>query len=56
MLFSHSVVYNSLRPRGFQPTRLLRPWDSPGKSTGEGYHFLPQGTLPTQGLSPRLLR
>ena len=26
------------RPHGLQPTRLLRPWDSPGKSTGVGYH------------------
>ena len=26
-----------------QPTRLLRPWDSPGKSTGVGCHFLLQG-------------
>ena len=26
----------------WQPTRLLRPWDSPGKNTGVGYHFLLQ--------------
>ena len=25
-----------------QPTRLCRPWDSPGKNTGEGCHFLLQ--------------
>ena len=25
-----------------QPTRLLRPWDSPGKNTGVGCHFLLQ--------------
>ena len=25
-----------------QPARLHRPWDSPGKNTGEGYHFLLQ--------------
>ena len=30
-----SVVSNSLRPHGLQPTRLLRPWDFPGKNTGE---------------------
>ena len=24
------------RPHGLQPTRLLRPWDFPGKSTGVG--------------------
>ena len=29
---------DSLRPHGLQPTRLLRPWDFPGKSTGAGCH------------------
>ena len=38
------------RPHGLQPTRLLCPWDSPGKSTGVGCHFLLQGTFPTPGL------
>ena len=28
---SRSVGADSLRPRGLQPTRLLCPWDSPGK-------------------------
>ena len=36
----HSVVSNSSRPHGLQPTRLLRPWDFPGKSTGVGCHCL----------------
>ena len=31
-----SRLSDSLRPRGLQPTRLLRPWDFPGKSTGVG--------------------
>ena len=31
---------NSLRLHGLQPTRLLRPWDFPGKSTGVGCHCL----------------
>ena len=35
-----SVVSNSVRPHGLQPTRLLRPWDSPGKNTGMSCHFL----------------
>ena len=35
-----SVVSDSVRPHGLQPTRLLRPWDSPGKNTGVGCHFL----------------
>ena len=33
-------------PHGLQPTRLLCPWNSPGKSTGLGCHFLLQGTEP----------
>ena len=32
----------TLRPHRRQPTRLPRPWDSPGKNTGVGYHFLLQ--------------
>ena len=38
-----SVVSDSVQPHGLQPTRLLRPWDSPGKNTGVGCHFLLQG-------------
>ena len=38
--FSRSVVSSSLRPHGLQPTRPLRPWDFPGKSTGVGCHCL----------------
>ena len=34
--FSRSVVRDSLRPHGLQPSRLLYPWDFPGKSTGVG--------------------
>ena len=37
---SHLVVSDSLRPHGLQPTRLLCPWDFPGKSTGVGCHCL----------------
>ena len=39
---SRSVVSDSYRPHGLQPTRLLHPWDFPGKSTGVGYHCLLQ--------------
>ena len=35
-------------------TRLLRPWDFQGKSTGVGCHFLLQGISPTQGSNPGL--
>ena len=34
--WSRSVVSDSQRPHGLQPTRLLCPWDFPGKSTGVG--------------------
>ena len=36
--WSRSVVSKSYRPHGLQPTRLLHPWDFPGKSTGVGCH------------------
>ena len=38
--WSLSVVSDSSRPHGLQPTRLLCPWDFPGKSTGVGCHCL----------------
>ena len=37
-----SIMSNSLWPHGLQPTRLLYPWDSPGKDTGVGCHALLQ--------------
>ena len=33
---------NSVQSHRRQPTRLPRPWDSPGKNTGVGCHFLLQ--------------
>ena len=33
---------DSVQPHRWQPTRLHRPWDSPGKNTGVGCHFLLQ--------------
>ena len=33
---------DSVRPHRRQPTRLPRPWDSPGKNTGVGCHCLLQ--------------
>ena len=38
--WSRSIVSDSLRPHGLQPTRLLHPWDFPGKGTGVGCHCL----------------
>ena len=42
--WSRSVASDSLRPHGLQPTRLLRPWDFPGKSTGVGCHWAIKAT------------
>ena len=38
--WSRSVMSDSSGPHGLQPTRLLRPWDFPGKNTGMGCHCL----------------
>ena len=40
--WSRSVVSDSSRPHGLQPTRLLCPWDFPGKSTGKETRQVPQ--------------
>ena len=37
-----SVMSDSVQPHRRQPTRLPHPWDSPGKNTGVGCHFLLQ--------------
>ena len=50
--WSRSVVSNSSRPHGLQPTRLLHPWGFPGKSTGVGCHFFTEPvTKPVWSLS-----
>ena len=36
--WSRSLMSDSSRPHGLQPTRLLCPWDFPGESTGVGCH------------------
>ena len=53
--FSLSVLFSSLLLHGLQPSRLLCPWDFPGKNTGVGCHFLLQGIFMAQGLNTRLL-
>ena len=52
---SHSVMSNSLQPQRLYPTRLLCPWDSPGKNAGVGCHFYLQGIFLTQGSNLDLL-
>ena len=42
---THSVMSNSLQPRGLWPTRLLCPWNSPGKNRSE-MPFPSPGDLP----------
>ena len=45
--WSRSVMSDSFQPHGLQPTRLLCPWDFPGKSTGVGCHYLLRQKYPT---------
>ena len=52
---NHSVMFNSLHPLGLQPTRLLFPWNSPGKNTAVGCHFFHQGIFLAQGSNTCLL-
>ena len=49
------MLVTQLCPTLCDPTRLLCPWDFPGKGTGIGYHFLLQGIFPTQGSNLGLL-
>ena len=42
-------------PMVYSFATLLCPWDFPGKNTGVGCHFFPQGIFPTQELNPGLL-
>ena len=52
---SRSVMSNFLWPQRLQPTRFLCPWNTPGKNTGVGCHFLLQGIFLTQGSNLGLL-
>ena len=49
LLFSYSLMSNLATPQTIQPTRLLCPWNFPGKITGVGCHFLLQRIFLTQG-------
>ena len=51
-LFSHVQLFATLWTAA---CRLLCPWDSAGKNTGVGCHFLLQGILLVQGSNPHLL-
>ena len=55
LLFTRSVVSDSLQPHGLQPARLLCPWGFPGKNSGvvgKGSLALLQGNLPNPGMEP----
>ena len=47
-----SIIFASLWPNELLPTSILLSWDSPGKNTEVGCHFLLQGIFLTQGLNP----
>ena len=49
------VMSDSLQPLGLYFTRLLCPWNFPGKNTVLGCYFLLQRIFPAQGLNPHLL-
>ena len=50
LLLTSAQLYLTLcDPMDCSPPRLLSPWNSPGKNTGVGCHFLLQGIFPTQG-------
>ena len=51
MLVAQSCLW-LLWPHGLYLSRLLRPWNFPGKNTEGGCHFLLQGNFPTQGSNP----
>ena len=51
LLLNRSVMSDSLRPYGLEPTRFLCPWYSSGRNTGVGCHSLLQGIFLTQGLN-----
>ena len=51
-VYTCSVVSHSLWSPWLWPARLLCPWDSPGKNTGAGCHFLLLGNLLSPGMEP----
>ena len=55
-LYVHVQLCSTLCDPWTLATRLLCPWDFPGKNTGVGCHFLLQGIFPAQGLSMHLMR
>ena len=50
---TRSVVSDSLRPHGPEPSKLLCPWNSPGKNTGVDSHSLLQGIFLDPGIKAK---
>ena len=53
--FSHVQLCNPMACSPPGPSRLLCPWDSPGKNTGVGCHVLLQGIFLSHRLNPSLM-
>ena len=53
-VLSRSVVSDTVKRYGLEPTRLFCQWNSPGKNVGMGCHALLQGIFLTQGSNPYL--
>ena len=52
LLQAYCYLVTKSCPTLWDPARLFCPWDSPGRNTGVGCHFLLQGIFPTQGIEP----
>ena len=50
-----ALLCSTLSDDGLEPTRLLSPWNSPGKNTEVGSRSLLRGIFSIQGLNPGLL-
>ena len=53
LVFSRSVMSNSLQPHGLQPTRLFYPWGFSRQEYSSGLPCPPPGDLPNPGIEPR---
>ena len=51
MYYVASIMSDSLKPYGLYPTKLLCPWDSPGRNTEVGCHALQKEIFLTKGLN-----
>ena len=54
-LLRHIWLFATPQTNPTQPSRLLNPWNSPGKNTGIGSHFFSRGSSQPQGWKPGLL-